>query len=419
MRITQLPTAADVNPTDYLAIDDGTVGTRKVLVDDVIDGFVSYAEEQTITTEQAETARSNIGAMAAGATPIPAAHASSHAAGGSDEITPADIGAAPATHASTHATGGSDPITPSSIGAMAADATPTPAAHASTHQIGGADPLPAASTAAAGLVQLYDGIDSTSTTLAATAAAVKAAYEHGGTGRNLLDNWYFKNPVNQRGQSSYSTTGKYTIDRWKLTSGSVTVGSSGITLNGTLVQILEKSIGLTVVCSALLSDGTMITPTYNDSTRTFTLTAANKTIIAAKLEVGTAQTLAVGNSGSMTLIEIPNISEQLERCQRFYYRMNLESWQLMIMGICSAVRNIAFTIPFPRMHAAPTMSSPNTVGLWSSGGTWATAQSFTVKYSPNSPNLSFDVYPSVNTTVGIVYAPVIEAGGYIEFNADL
>ena len=32
---------------------------------------------------------------------------------------------------------------------------------------------------------------------------------------NLLDNWYFGNPVNQKGQTSYTGAG-YTIDRWAL-----------------------------------------------------------------------------------------------------------------------------------------------------------------------------------------------------------
>lgn len=81
----------------------------------------------------------------------------------------------PTSHASTHATGGSDPITPASIGAAAAT-------HASTHEIGGTDPLPAASTSQAGLVQIYDGVDSTSTTMAASANAVRLAYNHGGGG---------------------------------------------------------------------------------------------------------------------------------------------------------------------------------------------------------------------------------------------
>ena len=92
----------------------------------------------------------------------------------------------PTAHASTHATGGTDAITPASIGAMAANATPTPAAHASTHEIGGTDAISAASTTTAGLVKLYDGVDSTSTTLAATANAVRLAYNHGGGGGATL-----------------------------------------------------------------------------------------------------------------------------------------------------------------------------------------------------------------------------------------
>lgn len=40
------------------------------------------------------------------------------------------------------------------------------------------------------------------------------------TGRNLLDNWYFVNPINQRGLDSYAnSSGLYGIDRWKILSG--------------------------------------------------------------------------------------------------------------------------------------------------------------------------------------------------------
>lgn len=49
--------------------------------------------------------------------------------------------------------------------------------------------------------------------------------------RNLLDNSDFRNPVNQRGQTSYSGT-TYTIDRWWLQTdtGTASIGDNGLTL---------------------------------------------------------------------------------------------------------------------------------------------------------------------------------------------
>lgn len=44
-------------------------------------------------------------------------HKDTHKTGGSDPLTPADIGAATTTHASTHKAGGSDALTPADIGA--------------------------------------------------------------------------------------------------------------------------------------------------------------------------------------------------------------------------------------------------------------------------------------------------------------
>ena len=81
----------------------------------------------------------------------PAAHAETHRAGGSDPLSPDDIGAAPATHKHSAAD-----ITSGTI---------------STSR------LPSASTTAKGIVQLSTATDSTSTTTAATPSAVKAAYD--------------------------------------------------------------------------------------------------------------------------------------------------------------------------------------------------------------------------------------------------
>lgn len=58
--------------------------------------------------------------------------------------------------------------------------------------------------------------------------------------RNLLDNSDFRNPVNQRGQTSY--TGEYGIDRWRVwNSDTLTVNSGYITGNGYVFQYFLPS----------------------------------------------------------------------------------------------------------------------------------------------------------------------------------
>ena len=64
--------------------------------------------------------------------------------------------------------------------------------------------------------------------------------------RNLLDNSDFRNPVNQRGQRSYTkgSWGGYTIDRWTVGSSTeniVSLVAGGITLKGGLMQWLDAS----------------------------------------------------------------------------------------------------------------------------------------------------------------------------------
>lgn len=137
---------------------------------------------------------------------------------------------------------------------------------------------------------------------------------------NLLDNWYFGNPVNQRGASGTISTEGYFFDRWKLVSGSVTINSGGIVLNGTIAQVLEYAVGQTVTATVLTPDGvTDVTPVYDDETKTFTVTTQGKTIRAVKLELGTQQTLAHQENGVWGLNEIPDYGEQLRRCQRYCF----------------------------------------------------------------------------------------------------
>lgn len=187
------------------------------------------------------------------------------------------------------------------------------------------------------------------------------------TGENLLINWYFvgggsqsgggKLPINQRRQTTWSNPG-YTIDRWKLQNGSAELTAAGLTLNGTLVQIRETAIGLPVTCSALLSDGSMITPTYNDTTKTFTLTATGQTIKAVKLELGAEQTLAHQENGVWVLNELPDYNIELTKCKRFYQMFYYNG---IYPGIARESNKLWLNIPVPvQMRGTPTIRRKDT-----------------------------------------------------------
>ena len=184
---------------------------------------------------------------------------------------------------------------------------------------------------------------------------------------NLLDNWYFGNPVNQRGQTSYTDVG-YGIDRWFMYSGALKIQNGIIELSasssgGTFEQKIEnpkRFAGKTVTLSVLgkrskaswyitvRQDGVYrnislsITNSFACASVTFVAdsTLSNELAIAfacwdesdvaeikaAKLELGSQQTLAHQDAdGNWVLNEIPDYGEQLARCQRYFQTFATES----------------------------------------------------------------------------------------------
>ena len=120
---------------------------------------------------------------------------------------------------------------------------------------------------------------------------------------NLLISPDFK--INQRGVSgTFSETGKYFVDRWRLVSGAVTVNADGtLTLNGTISQIFENAVGDNVTAS--VSAGTA---TYDDSTKTFSIVGNNAVLNWAKLEYGSVATPFIP----------PDTATELLKCERFF-----------------------------------------------------------------------------------------------------
>jgi len=102
-----------------------------------------------------------------------------------------------------------------------------------------------------------------------TEAGILAAYR-GRAAYNLLDNSYFLNPVNQRGQTSYTGSG-YTIDRWRtnfsgdtveVLAGGVTSTVASTTGGWRLHQIIDNGAELvgksiTAACNASAITGAL------------------------------------------------------------------------------------------------------------------------------------------------------------------
>lgn len=222
----------------------------------------------------------------------------------------------------------------------------------------------------------------------------------GGVNPNLLDNWYFGRPVNQRGQTEY-TGNVYYIDRWRLWDGdsaSLSVVSGGIKIAGTLYQYFEPVVyeelwGKTITISLLLADGTLYTDSFSlkksewytvrinahglnaiqfginnndfgNQNNNFlrvspaTVGTLSDTILAAKIELGDTQTLAHKENGVWVLNEIPDFGEQLRRCM--YYAEKVESKDTPAItnstfvppGATSAV----FILPYARKRTVPAIN---------------------------------------------------------------
>lgn len=123
---------------------------------------------------------------------------------------------------------------------------------------------------------------------------------------NLLINPDFT--VNQYRTSGTINSNRYFIDRWQLVNGTVTLNNDHtIFLNGTIKQILEKPAGTNVIAS---SDAG--TPSYDDDSRTFTISAAGETISWAKLELGS----------EITIFSPPDPATELVKCQRYAIEFN-------------------------------------------------------------------------------------------------
>nr|DAZ39552.1 MAG TPA: BppU domain protein [Caudoviricetes sp.] len=248
---------------------------------------------------------------------------------------------------------------------------------------------------------------------------------------NLLVNWYLGNPVNQRDVGGTISSAGYFLDRWKLVSGSVTIGTDGITLNGTMQQVLETAPPGTVTASALTPAGVgEVVPTYDSANKTVTVTAAGKKLVAVKLELGSQQTLAHQENGKWVLNEIPDYGEELIRCMR-YLQIISTPYDTSGNGVAIGYANntVDLWVPIPLavpMRISPTPTIPTGgVSLCKVGKTSGTLKDVTkvtggwAMQTGGACTMRSLIFASSGLTAGDTYALFMQKGAQIVFSAEL
>lgn len=241
-------------------------------------------------------------------------------------------------------------------------------------------------------------------------------------GTNLLDNWYFVGggsqqgggqlPINQRGQTEYTTAG-YTIDRWALlrnttltlTSDCIRLaprGSPGVSFiyqklenpaiyagKQTTFSVLLRapavggyiaffgtnyiSLGDTdfaagtnglVACSVVATDGLVGVGIAINSVTTAT---DDLQLYAAKLELGSQQTLAHQDAeGNWVLNDPPpNYQQELAKCQRYQIPFRYANSDLRVRAsVLNGTDYLFFMVPVPTsLRGSPTIENADDLAV--------------------------------------------------------
>lgn len=216
--------------------------------------------------------------------------------------------------------------------------------------------------------------------------------------RNLLDNSDFTNPVNQRGQTSYTgASGLYTIDRWHTSVNlNVAVNDGYINLSNeyesgrrSFTQRIENGFnrlaGKTVTVAVCNTDGVIA---CNNCTIPTSIPDSNKDCCYADFDDGSGAKITLTTAGNLdisimvassgtlnltwaalyegeyTVDTIPpyvpkGYTTELMECYRYYYRVGSDTlYSCIATGAVRESDRVSFFIKYPvEMRTTPTVTS--------------------------------------------------------------
>lgn len=229
---------------------------------------------------------------------------------------------------------------------------------------------------------------------------IDKAVGQGARAGNLLDNSYFPSAyvINQRGKTQY-TGNVYTIDRWRLSNATLTVGSDGITLTGNEsaaaiatqyikslkngVYTFAAKVGGEVKTRIIQVSGTTVT-TIDSNNAAYTvgyISATYSSTGAYAFQIRTNATYAISvewaalYEGAYTADTLPayvykGYAAELAECMRYYQKRDY------VITVSQAandtvVSGFDFMIP---MRDAPTVTihdgegTANAMSIWTNAG---------------------------------------------------
>ena len=250
--------------------------------------------------------------------------------------------------------------------------------------------------------------------------------------RNLLDNSDFRNPVNQRGVTSYSGTGYkgYTIDRWRLhfggSTGQLDVTPSGIKFtlqddNAYFDEMLDLDTSKTYTFAAMVNGELSLTSGVPDNN------VNNGVIILAKsgggyLRAGfckkgeeTIVTWAALYEGAYTADTLPpyvpkGYAAELAECQRYHVQVG-DTW---LTGFFKLGQGIVVEIPAARniRSGIPTVILNNPKIYTDSG--WND-----LKFAGVNVNSGYAVNAIFESVTSLSYGHTYLIDGIAAINSDL
>lgn len=279
---------------------------------------------------------------------------------------------------------------------------------------------------------------------------------------NLLDNWYFADPVNQRGLAEYSGSSIIAIDQWILENCKLTIENGRIVLRraseapayASIVQRFER---MNILAGRIVTVSVLVEENGANQCYFTTLRFAESSggidigpiriysiphgmyfraflpdletavyLVAAKLELGDKQTLAhQDSSGNWVLNDPPpNKALELAKCQRYQVVYGSND-SLSFFGDSFAYRTDqvdVFVSPPVPMAKIPSVNLLSGSFLAFTQGTLIGESSRFIVFSPDSRVTNFSIRLtdfSTQLTTNNVYEIYLKTGSVLVLDANL